>query len=184
MTYKFKILCVGMEGVDIEGLTEPLIGPHYRKQFIKSLGVSFGTTKIIPMDEGTESDAMSLTMWRMNYEPAFFKLVFPMYVKGTHSLLLFFRDSERETRIQLGELIRVTREDWEDIPIFLIGVPDESQSTSISKKIMIGFSESHRCADLYFLRNREMVETLTVLTEIADICRALSSTLYSKFFKM
>lgn len=181
--YKFKILCVGMENVDIETLTNPIIGPQYEKQFIKSLGVSFGTTKIIPLDEGTDNDAMSLTMWRMNFEPSFFKIVFPMYVKGTHSLILFFRDSSVETRIQLGELIRITREEWEDIPIFLVGVIENGIPLEYSEDVMMEFSVSHRCADIYSFNLNEMTNLLILFTEIADICRAISSTVYSEYYR-
>jgi hypothetical protein len=179
--YKFKISCVGMKGVDIITLTDPVLQDHYGKSMIDEMGVSFGITNIHNVEEDTESKGIRIHMWRMLYDNTYMKNMFSTYIKGSQMLLIVFNETSKDTLNYMKELIAITRREWGDIPIFLVGNKDyaDSQPKKVWNESSIrDFCCNQRCTDLYILSKERPTKLEDILIDIAEIYSAFYIHLY------
>lgn len=186
--YKFKISCVGMKGVDILSLTKPIVEDSYKENYLNTIGVSFGITNIFEEDNTLNDETKKITihMWRMLYDKTVMIGVFPTYIKGSHILLIVFNETSENTLKYMKDLIMVTRKEWGDIPIFLVGNKDFSEQhpeESWNESLIRDFCLEHRCTDLYFLSKEKSESMEDILIDIAEIYSAFYMGLYPNISK-
>lgn len=176
-----------MKGVDILSLTKPIVEDSYRENYMNTIGVSFGVTNIYEEEAyNDETKKISIQMWRMLYDRTVMTGIFPTYIKGSHILLIVFNEASDNTFNYMKELIMVTRQEWGDIPIFLVGNKDysiEHPEEPWNESLIHDFCLEQRCTDLYFLSKDKSESMEDIMIDIAEIYSAFYRGLYPNISK-
>ncbi|MBD3352528.1 MAG: hypothetical protein GF364_13655 [Candidatus Lokiarchaeota archaeon] len=171
-----KVVCVGMKGVDINKLTDPLLTRHLGSSYLKNLGMSLGRAKFQFFERGKKVSELFTHMWRMHADSIVMRAMFPRYIVGANILIIIFKDTKISTFSEMNELIRITREQWGDIPIFLIADLTETRKGSrcnFDEAYLHRFYSNHKCTDLLYLSREENIDMENLFINILGIYDAM-----------